>query len=90
LENPDFGPLFERVTARTFRHEVPMTADRLVALIATRSYFLVAPPEQQADIARQVRELAAELPETFPLPYDTHVYKARRTPAGAGSAGVAG
>jgi SAM-dependent methyltransferase len=90
LENPDFGPLFERVTARTFRHEVPMTADRLVALIATRSYFLVAPPEQQADIARQVRELAAELPETFPLPYDTYVYKARRTPAGAGSAGVAG
>jgi SAM-dependent methyltransferase len=79
LGDADFGPRFGPVTAKTFRHQVPMTAEGLVALISTRSYFLVAPPERQAELVRQVRELAAGLPETFPLPYDTYVYRTRRS-----------
>ncbi|GAA5196900.1 class I SAM-dependent methyltransferase [Rugosimonospora acidiphila] len=78
LENPDFGPEFGTVTSKGFRHEVPMTADRLVRLVATRSYYLIATPERQAAVDAQVRELAAELPEIFPLPYVTMIYKATR------------
>jgi SAM-dependent methyltransferase len=90
LETADFGPLFGPVAAKTFRHEVRMTADRLVALISTRSYYLTATLQRQAELARRIRELAGELPETFPLPYTTYVYATRRTPTVAGSAGVAG
>jgi SAM-dependent methyltransferase len=74
----DFGPDFGPVERGLFRHETPMTADRLVRLIASRSYYLTAPPDQQAAIARAVRELAAELPETFAMPYLTAVHRAYR------------
>ena len=80
LEHADFGPLFGPVSAKTFRHESSMTADRLVALVSTRSYYLVATPEQRAGMERAVRDLVAAMPEPFPLPYETYVYRARRTP----------
>jgi SAM-dependent methyltransferase len=80
LENADFGPLFGQVTGKIFRHESSMTADRLVALISTRSYYLTATPRRRADIEQGVRELVAAMPEPFPLPYETFVYRARRTP----------
>lgn len=73
-----FGPLFGPVRRRVFRRSVPMTADGLVALMRTRSYYLVAAPEERAAMERQVRELAGELPESFELPYITAVYRAAR------------
>jgi SAM-dependent methyltransferase len=78
LPNPDFGPLFGSVTAKSFAHQVPMTAEGLVELIKTRSYYLVARPEKQAEVVARVRDLVCELPEPFPLPYHTAVYRARR------------
>jgi SAM-dependent methyltransferase len=71
---PDFGPLEREL----FRHEVPMTADLLVQLMATRSYYLTAPPDRRTATEAAIRELAAGLPETFPLPYVTVVYRSRR------------
>lgn len=76
----DFGPWFDVPETTTFRHALPMTADRLVALIATRSYFLTAPAERQAEIRGKVRELAATLPASFTLPYVTRAYRAVRRP----------
>lgn len=73
-----FGPLFGPVRRRVFRRSVPMTADGLVALIRTRSYYLTASPGERATTERQVRELAGELPESFELPYITAVYRAVR------------
>jgi SAM-dependent methyltransferase len=78
LEHPDFGPEFGPVVSKGFRHEVAMTADRLVALVSTRSYYLTATPDRQAEIDSRVRELVAGLPEVFPLPYVTMIYKAVR------------
>lgn len=75
---PLFGPLFGTVQRRVFRHAVPMDAESLVALITTRSYYLTAAPEARTRIERRVRELAAELPETFDTPYLTAVYRAQR------------
>jgi SAM-dependent methyltransferase len=74
----DFGPLFGGVTAKSFAHQVPMTAEGLVELIKTRSYYLVATPEQQAEVVARVRDLVAGMPEPFPLPYHTAVYRTRR------------
>jgi SAM-dependent methyltransferase len=78
LDNPNFGPEFGQVISKGFEHQVPMTADRLVALISTRSYYLVATPERRAEIDAQIRELASGLPEIFPLPYVTRIFKATR------------
>lgn len=74
----DFGPLFEAPDQKLFRHEIQMDADALVALVSTRSGYLTATPEQQAAVAAEVRQLAAELPPTFALPYITHVFRARK------------
>jgi SAM-dependent methyltransferase len=74
----NFGPEFGPVQREMFRHEVSMTADRLVQLVSSRSYYLTAPPEKQAAIKTAVRQLAATLPETFALPYVTVAYRATR------------
>jgi SAM-dependent methyltransferase len=73
-----FGVEFGPVERGLFPHEVPMNVDSLVRLIASRSYYIMAPPERQAAIDATVRELAAGLPETFALPYVTVIYRARR------------
>ncbi|WP_020523018.1 class I SAM-dependent methyltransferase [Catelliglobosispora koreensis] len=75
----DFGPLFHPLEKRSFPHTVTMTPQRLADLVASRSYYLVSPPDKQAEILRLVREICeTELPgqETFEMPYQTDVYRA--------------
>lgn len=77
----DFGPLFTQVEEGTFKHATPQTPQGLVDLVASRSYYLVASPETQADLLRQVRELYATEPalqgkDNFDLPYLTYVHRA--------------
>src|SRR6266508_3107385 len=74
----DFGPEFGPVERALFPHSVELTADQLVQLIASRSYYLTATPEKQAEIEAAVRDLAAGLPEAFPLPYVTVTYRSTR------------
>ncbi|WP_412540196.1 class I SAM-dependent methyltransferase [Longispora sp. K20-0274] len=74
----DFGPLFEPPVSAKFPHDMPMTADSLVALMSTRSYYLTSPPERQEEVRAGIRELAAGLPETFAMPYQTVVYRGVR------------
>jgi SAM-dependent methyltransferase len=74
----DFGLEFGPIERAHFAHEVPMTADGLVRLIASRSYYITAPPERRAKIEADVRDLAGSLPATFALPYVTVVYRSRR------------
>lgn len=74
----DFGPGFGPIDRELFRHEVAMTADSLVKLMASRSYYLTASPDQRLGIEAAVRDLAADLSPTFPLPYVTVVYRATR------------
>jgi SAM-dependent methyltransferase len=72
-----FGP----VERAEFRHSTTQTPESLVALVATRSYYLVASPEHRAAIDAAVRRLCAEHPalagrDTFELPFQTFAYKA--------------
>lgn len=72
-----FGPRFGPVERREFDHEIEMTADDLVGLIRTRSYYLVGSPSARQALESGVRALAAEQGrERFPLPYRTVVYRA--------------
>ncbi len=72
----DFGPLFTPIEQAFFKHSVRQTREGLGRLIASRSYFLTAPPEQQAEILQRVRELTADLGDEFEMPYTTEVKRA--------------
>jgi SAM-dependent methyltransferase len=79
----DFGPLFTPVQERLFKHSTPQTPQGLADLVASRSYYLVSPPEVQQGLLAQVRELCETHPalrgkENFDLPYTTSVNKALR------------
>ncbi|HKT02590.1 MAG TPA: class I SAM-dependent methyltransferase [Rugosimonospora sp.] len=75
---PLFGPCFGPVARHVERSARSMTADELVALMRTRSYYITATPDGRAEIDNAIRALTAELPETFDLPYVTAVYRAER------------
>lgn len=80
------GPAFGPVEVATFRFTTTHTPDSLAGLIATRSYYLTAPPERQRELERRVRELCARHPAlagraSFGLRYRTDAYRARRLPA---------
>src|SRR5262249_54275168 len=74
----DFGAGFGPVERGLFRHAVPMTADLLVQLVASRSYYITATPERKAATEAAVGGLAAGLPEHFDLPYVTVTYRSYR------------
>ncbi len=74
----DFGPQFGPVERFQGGHRVPMDSDGLVEMIASRSYYLVAPEWRRAELREGVRALAARLPERFEMPYVTVAYRARR------------
>lgn len=76
LRAAGFGP----VSGETFAHAISHTPRTLVELIKTRSYYLTAPADRQAEVVAGVRHLAGSHPDlagrdTFPLPYRTVVYR---------------
>jgi SAM-dependent methyltransferase len=78
-----FGDRFDGVERGEFRHDTTHTADTLVNLIATRSYYITAGPQRQRELDVAVRDLVATHPDLagryqFELPYRTFVYRARR------------
>lgn len=72
----DVGPPFSPVSQLTVGWSNPMDADRLVDLVASRSYVILKAPGERAALLDRVRELAAELGETFTMPYVTHCARA--------------
>jgi SAM-dependent methyltransferase len=77
---PPFGPL-ERLDVEW---SMPVTADRLVDLVASRSYIITMEPAERDRRLRQVRELVASHPAIagateFPLPYVTRCSRADLT-----------
>jgi SAM-dependent methyltransferase len=79
---PDqFGPLFGAAELRLFPWSTTHTAESLVELIRSRSYYLVSDGETRAAIERRVRELAGRTfgeRERFELPYVTYTYRAEK------------
>ncbi len=73
-----FGSLFTTPEVAEYHWSTPMTADALVAMMATRSYHITGTPQQRAEHDAAVRELVADQPATFALPYVTEVFRARK------------
>jgi SAM-dependent methyltransferase len=78
----ELSDLFEPVERREFTHREPRTPESLVAMISTRSYYLTATPERQAEIVEGVRQLTATHPdlagrESFDVLYRVIVFRAR-------------
>ena len=76
MRRTDLGPPFGPVELRTFAWSNPMDADRLVDLVASRSYVILMASDERADLLGKVRELAAELGDSFAMPYVTHCARA--------------
>jgi hypothetical protein len=47
--------------------------------MSTRSYYLKATPQRQAEIGDGIRDLVAGMAEPFALPYETVIYATRRS-----------
>ncbi|MFG2038995.1 class I SAM-dependent methyltransferase [Dactylosporangium sp. NPDC048998] len=81
LPPEQFGPLFAAAELRLFHWSTPHTADSLVELIRSRSYYLVSDDDTRAALERQVCELASREfgeREYFDLPYVTYAYRAAK------------
>jgi SAM-dependent methyltransferase len=76
MRRTGLGPPFGPVELRTFAWSNPMDADRLVDLVASRSYVILMASDERAALLGKVRELAAELGESFAMPYVTHCARA--------------
>jgi len=77
----EFGP----VELELFRQSVTHTAETLVTLMRSRSWYLVADPEQRAQMDAAIRNLCAPHPDLagraeFELPYVTRAYRTHRRP----------
>ena len=78
-----FGDAFSPPERAAFRHHVRHTPESLLAMVTTRSYYLVSPPRTRAELEQAVRDLCATHPDlagkdSFDLPYETIVYRATR------------
>lgn len=80
-EAPVVGPPFGPVERFDVEWSMPVTADRLADLVASRSYIITMDPAGRAARLRRVRELVATHPDIagaseFPLPYVTRCSRA--------------
>jgi SAM-dependent methyltransferase len=80
-EAPAVGAPFGPVERFDVEWSMPVTADRLVELVASRSYIITMEPAGRDERLRRVRELVATHPDIggaaeFPLPYVTRCSRA--------------
>ena len=78
-----YGDAFGAVDRTLFHHSIPHTSESLVALLQSRSYYLAATAQRQAELEREVLNLTRTHPDLaarteFELPYVTVVFRAVR------------
>jgi SAM-dependent methyltransferase len=78
-----YGPAFDAVERRSFRHVAGHTPEDLVRLLQSRSYYLSVDPRRQGELEREMIDFTRTHPalaerSTFDLPYITEVYRAVR------------
>ncbi|GGM39355.1 class I SAM-dependent methyltransferase [Dactylosporangium sucinum] len=78
LPGDQFGPRFGGAELRKFSWSATHTADSLVELVQSRSFYLVSDEPNRRRLEQEVRELVKDHGERFELPYVTYVYRARK------------
>ncbi len=78
--DPDyrFGRLFGPAERAEFRHSTSHTTETLLALIQSRSLYLIADDAHREQMNEGVREVTRDLPPTFELPYVAVAYRAAK------------
>ncbi len=76
-----YGGLFESIEHAAFGHTQELNEDRLVSLVASRSYVAILPEVERAELLSDVRWLCRDHPQlhgrdTFGLPYRTQAFRA--------------
>jgi ubiquinone/menaquinone biosynthesis C-methylase UbiE len=74
--NYQFGPLFSSVERAEFPHSTPQTTETLLALIHSRSLYLIADEAEREQMDAGVRAVTQGLPPIFELPYIAVAYRA--------------
>jgi SAM-dependent methyltransferase len=75
---PSFGRWFAAPERATFEHSVAYTAATLLAVIQSRSRYIVASEAERRRIDAGVLALVRDFPEPFVLPYVTVAYRAAK------------
>jgi SAM-dependent methyltransferase len=75
-----FAPHFDEPELKVFHHRKPMSAEGLVRLIKSRSYYLTADAGRKQEILAGVNDVIATDPqlagkEIIEMPYTTHVFR---------------
>ncbi|MET7402966.1 class I SAM-dependent methyltransferase [Dactylosporangium sp. NPDC005572] len=78
LPESQFGPRFGAAELREFAWSATHTADSLVELVRSRSYYLVSDEPTRSKLEHEVRALVQEQGDRFELPYVTYAYRARK------------
>ncbi len=76
----NFGSVFTKGERHEFRHVTHHTADSLIDLVRSRSYYLMASSERRVEVEAELRDLVAPLGEPFELPYITVAVRGHRLP----------
>lgn len=72
------GEPFGEIEIARFDWNTETTTESLIELVKSRSYVITAKPEEREDLFDRVRAvLRAEHKDTFTLPYNTFVFRAR-------------
>lgn len=79
--NPPVGPPFGAIERQDFHWSNPITAEKLVDLVASRSYVIVLPDEARARVLDEVRAIAGREPGfrqggSMAMPYVTRCSRA--------------
>jgi SAM-dependent methyltransferase len=80
---PDFGEDFTPAEMSVFHHDVTQTPQALVALLRSRSYYLTATPQRQAQLDAAILDLAQNHPDLagrteLIMPYVVRVFRGVR------------
>ena len=83
-DSPPVGAPFGEIERRDFAWSVTVTRQSVMDLVASRSYFIVLPPDERAAMLRAVRDLLSSHPalvdrDEFTLPYVTRCSRAKLT-----------
>ena len=77
----EIGPGFAPTTLGAFHHEQTLTVDQVVGLVHSRSHWIIASPQRQAEVdeaVRRVAHAAADGEGLVRIPYRTSVWRAVR------------
>jgi len=81
IERPDFGPAFTQIEYFETEWRAPMTPAALLALIASRSYYIVSSEQERETMQMRIQDLLDHHPQLagrseFEMPYVTYASRA--------------